>query len=80
MLFISSAEWKRNRPPLGNLTGSGVLTVGETPGFSASGGIICFKLDAGRVRFQINVAAARQAPVQISSKLLSLAEIVRNRE
>ena len=80
ILFIGSLEWKRNRLALGNLNGSGVLTVGEEPGFGSSGGIINFKLEAGRVRFEINVAAARQAPVQISSKLLSLAERVAIRE
>jgi hypothetical protein len=80
ILFVGFAEWRRSRLTLGSLAGNGVLTVGESPNFSASGGIINFKLDAGRVRFQINVAAARQAPVQISSKLLSLADIVNTQE
>ena len=80
VLFISAVEWKANRPVLGRLAGSGVLTVGEAPGFTTGGGIVNFKLEGRRVRFEINVDAARQAQLQISSKLLSLAEIVRPSE
>lgn len=80
VLFISAVEWKTNRPALGHLAGGGVLTVGESPGFTTGGGIVGFKLEGRRVRFEINVEAARQAQLQISSKLLSLAEIVRPRE
>jgi hypothetical protein len=60
------------------LKGTGVLTVGEAPGFIADGGIVNFKLEGGRVRFEINVVAAEQEQIRISSKLLSLAQIVRN--
>lgn len=80
MLFVGSGTWRYSRPALRSVSGDGLLTVGEAPGFTAGGGMINFKLDAGRVRFEINVEAARQAHLQISSKLLSLAEIVRTRE
>ena len=80
MLFVSSGEWRQHRPVLARLGGTGVLTIGETPGFTAGGGIVSFKLAGRRVRFEINVDAARQAQLQISSKLLSLAEIVRPSE
>ena len=80
VLFIGAATWKRDRPLLGALAGSALLTVGESPGFAASGGIISFKLDGARLRFEINVEAARQARLRISSKLLSLADIVKTRE
>ena len=63
--------------PLFTLIGnSAVLTVGETDNFAAEGGIINFKIDAGSVRLQINVEAARKQQLRISAKLLSLAEIV----
>jgi hypothetical protein len=80
VLFISAATWKTHRAALGRLAGSGVLTVGEAPGFTAAGGIVGFKLEGRRVRFEINVDAARQAQLQISSKLLNLAEIVKPSE
>ncbi len=39
--------------------------------------MINFKLDDGHVHFEINVDAAEHARLRISSKLLSLAQIVR---
>ena len=53
-----------------------VLTVSDAPGFAADHGIIGLKTVAQRIRFQINVDAARQAGLDLSAHLLSLAEIV----
>jgi hypothetical protein len=78
ILFVNSTERKRFRAIAANLKGSGVLTVGETQGFTAEGGVINFKLQDGKVRFEINVDAAGQERLHISSKLLSLAQIVKN--
>jgi hypothetical protein len=50
-----------------------VLTVGETEGFTESGGMINFVRQVNRIRFQINEVAAKSAGLKISSKLLSLA-------
>ena len=77
ILFVSSAEGKRFRSLCGNLRPAGILTVGEAPGFAADGGVINFKLDGGHVRFEINVDAAEREQLHISSKLLSLAQIVK---
>jgi hypothetical protein len=77
ILFVSASAEKRFRSLEGNLRPAGVLTVGEAPGFAADGGVLNFKLDAGRVRFEINLDAARRAQLNISSKLLSLGQIVK---
>src|SRR5258708_19034648 len=53
-----------------------ILTVGETPGFAERGGVIRFVLEDNRVRFEVNVEAARQADLTISSRLLTLARII----
>ena len=53
------------------------MTVGDTDTFTAEGGIINFKIEGGTVHLQINLEAARRQQLQISAKLLSLAEIVR---
>lgn len=55
----------------------GVLTVGDTDGFAASGGVIGFKVDGGKIKLEINLDAAEQSQLRISSKLLSLAQIVK---
>ncbi len=77
ILFVSSSEGKRFRSLWGSLKPAGILTVGEAQGFAANGGVINFKLDDGHVRFEINVNAAELEQLRISSKLLSLAQIVR---
>jgi len=77
ILFVSSSEGKHFRALYPSLKQAGILTVGETQGFAANGGMINFKLDGGHVRFEINVGAAEHAQLQISSKLLSLAQIVK---
>jgi len=77
ILFVSASAGKHFRSLWGSLKPAGILTVGEAEGFASSGGVINFKLDSGRVRFEINLDAAEHAQLHISSKLLSLAEIVK---
>jgi len=50
-----------------------VLTVSDTAAFTEKGGMIQFKLVDNKIRFRVNVDAARTAGLTISSKLLSLA-------
>ncbi len=77
ILFIGSAEWKRVRPLLEALKGAAILTVGETDDFTAAGGMIAFQIAGPRVRIQIDLETAERSRLKISSKLLSLAEIVK---
>lgn len=53
-----------------------VLTVGETDGFTRDGGIVAFRLEESRVRFEINPDAASRAGLRVSSQLLNLAKLV----
>jgi hypothetical protein len=53
----------------------GILTVGEGDNFAKRGGVIRFYMESNRVRFGINVEAARDANLNVSSKLLRHAEI-----
>ncbi|HXA65220.1 MAG TPA: YfiR family protein [Bryobacteraceae bacterium] len=75
ILFVGASAMKgfRSHPK----ESTGVLTVGDTPGFAGDGGAINLKLEGGRVRFEINVAAAQGQGLHISSKLLSLAAVVK---
>jgi hypothetical protein len=77
IVFVSSFERMRFGAILGELR-SGILTVGETDAFIEAGGIVNLKLESGRIQIQVNINAAEQAGVHISSKLLSLAQIIRN--
>lgn len=53
-----------------------ILTVSESAEFARAGGIIHLKTVNKKVRFVINLDAAKRAGVKFSSKLLRLAEIV----
>ena len=57
--------------------GSSTLTVGESPGFIAQGGIINFVRRGNDIRFEIDLAAADQAKLRISSRLLQLATVIK---
>ena len=76
IVFVSASERKRLGALFTRIRNSAVLTVGEMDNFASEGGIINFKINAGSVRLQINVEAARKQQLRISAKLLSLAEIV----
>jgi hypothetical protein len=76
ILFVSSSERKRGRSIIVELKSSGILTVGETEGFADQGGVVNFKLNGNRVRLEVNIDAAEEQKLRISSKLLSLAQIV----
>lgn len=76
ILFIGSSERKKVPAILFSLRGSDVLTVADMEGFLDLGGMIQFVPENNRVRFAINVEAARRAKLKMSSKLLSLAKTV----
>ncbi len=77
ILFIGSSERKYSQPVLRDLKTTGILTVGETAGFAAKGGVVNFRRDANKVRIEINLSAAGLQKLRISPKLLSLAQIVK---
>ena len=76
ILFVGEAAVSSFQARRQCLRQSPVLIIGETEGFAENGGIINFIRVDNKVRFEINVAAAEESGLQISSKLLSLAEIV----
>jgi hypothetical protein len=76
ILYVSSSEMPRLGEAIQVLKGAPVLTIGETPGFARSGGIINLILEDNKVRFEVNVQAAKEADLNISSRLLALARIV----
>jgi hypothetical protein len=57
-----------------------ILTVGDDPRFLDQGGIVAFRLVGGRVRFEVNLAAAQRVGLRVSSQLLSLAISVRSHQ
>jgi hypothetical protein len=77
VLFVGSVDQKQMRQILDEVKSLPVLTVGEAENFTREGGIVRFLLDAGRVRLEFNLDAADSAKLRVSSKLLSLAGIMK---
>ena len=78
VLFISRSEKNRLPELLKRLKGSPVLSVGEVGGFAEQGGMVNLLVPDKTVKIEINQAAAEQAGLKISSKLLKLAHLVLN--
>jgi hypothetical protein len=78
LLYVGTLDPKQSAQLFETVKGAPVFTVGDGATFAASGGIAQFRVDRGRVRFAINVAAARRARLVLSSRLLSLATLVKD--
>lgn len=76
VLFIGASERMGLPRILHPLRGRPVLTVGDHPGFARSGVMINMVVLRKRVGFEINLQAARQSGLRISSQLLKLAKEV----
>jgi hypothetical protein len=77
ILFISSAEESHLKDILLALDQVGVLTVSDMADFTRRGGMIQFVSEAGKIRFEINLANAESAKLVLSSELLKVAAAVR---
>lgn len=79
ILFVSGSESSDLGRALGAIKGRPVLTVGDTPGFAERGVVINLYVDQSKVRFEINLDAAKRARLNISSQLLKLARITKDK-
>jgi hypothetical protein len=77
ILFLGSLNKKRLAGILRATEGAGILTVSETDEFIQLGGVIAFVSEGNKIRFEINLGAARQNRLNISAKLLRVAKGVR---
>jgi hypothetical protein len=76
LLFVSADEDARFADLKRVAQDNAVLTVGESPSFAAAGGAIFFVQQNGKLRFEINIAAAERARLKISAELQKLATAV----
>jgi hypothetical protein len=76
ILYIGDIEPERVKSLLAGVDRQPVLTVGETPDFLTWGGQIRLVRDGTRIRFDINLTAARQNHIVLRSQLLRIARKV----
>ena len=76
VLFVGAQEKSRVPELPASVRSATMLTIGESDGFVNWGGVINLLLDKDQLRFEVNLQAAEQARLKISSKLLALARAV----
>ena len=77
LLFVGASEAPRVGDVLAAVAGRSIVTVGETESFVERGGMIALVADRNRIRLLVNPAPLRAAKLDVSSKLLRVAEIIR---
>jgi hypothetical protein len=77
ILFICPSEKQNLSAILKKVQGQNVLLVGDMEGFARSGGIINLVMTDGKVHFEINMSAAERSGLKISSRMLKLAQIIK---
>ena len=77
ILFISASEKNQLSYIIQRLNNASVLTVADMEGFTSAGGMINLVMQDNKVSFDINLKSARLAGLNISSRLLKLANTVR---
>jgi hypothetical protein len=80
ILFIGESEASHLDRDLAEVAKLPILTVSDIPEFMQDGGTIQFVLKENRVRFEVNLNAARRCGIVLSSQLLKVAtRVVGNR-
>ena len=79
ILFIGASERQRIPLILGKIRGEKILTVGESDDFLEKDGIINLARQGRKIRLQVNLTAAGNAQLKISSRLLVAADVVKGK-
>ena len=79
ILFVGAAEQGHAGEVLQKVSHQGTLTVGDFDGFTAASGVVRFMTEDNKLRFEVNVDAANDERLRVSSKLLKLARIYNKR-
>jgi hypothetical protein len=76
ILFIARSQDPQLDAIVAGLKGRSILTVGDFEGFARRGGMIRFVTVGNKIRLRVNLLAAQEAKLTISSKLLRPAEVL----
>jgi hypothetical protein len=76
VIFIARSKQNKIKEILEELSTEKILTVSDIEGFAMLGGCISLNVLRGKVRFYVNLQATKKANLEVSAKLLELAERV----
>jgi len=78
VVYIAEANQAEARRRLDRLREKSVLTIGESEAFARDGGVVALVKVDDHIQIEINLEAAQRAGMHISSRVLSVATIVRS--
>jgi hypothetical protein len=73
ILFIAGSDPRIVRRALADTAGAPALVVGEVENFCEMGGVINFRREGRKIRFEVNPKAAERRKLKLSSKLIGVA-------
>jgi hypothetical protein len=78
LAYFGGTDADRAIAMLDEIKGAPVLTVSDGEQFARMGGVIGLFLEDGKMRFAVNADAAQRGGVRLSSRLLTLAKLVKD--
>jgi uncharacterized protein DUF4154 len=79
VLYVTGLDERRMIELVDRLAGVPMLTASDAEGFAQLGGVAHFFVEGGKMRFAVNLQSAQRARLTVSSKLLGLAVVVKDR-
>jgi hypothetical protein len=76
ILYVGHSSPKKWRAVLERVRNKSILTVGDSDSFAQDGGIVGLVTTGDHIQIQVNLVAAGEAHLKISSRLLNLSTIV----
>jgi hypothetical protein len=76
LLYVSGLADKSAIEIVSALRNTPILTISDIGEFAKKGGMVQLLAEAGKMRFKVNLRAAKRARLQLSSRLLAIAELV----
>lgn len=77
ILFVNEDKEKELDKVIDKVREKPILTIGDTQGFAKKGVIINFYLEQNKVRFELNISAAKSSGLDVDFRLLEAAKIVK---
>jgi hypothetical protein len=78
LIYLCGLDPQTAETILRGLGSSATLTVSDLPAFAERGGMLGFVLRENRIIFQANLEAIQKSRIELSAKVLQLAQIVRS--
>ena len=76
VLFVAGSDVRRAAPTLDDVRELPILTVSDGSGFAQTSGMIELFVEAGHMRFAVNIDSVQRSRLHLSSRLLALARIL----